>query len=93
MVKACDMIGDIYLPADTSREVARGIAGEMRQILNRDLDEVDIAFEATLFDRQINREHMLAAWGYLDASERRAWKIFLDYDRYVEQERIKNADQ
>jgi hypothetical protein len=84
--------GDMYLPAGQSREVALRIAGEMRQILNRDLEEIDIALEVTLYDCQVDREEMLAAWGYLDAGERRAWKNFLDYETFLENERRKHAD-
>lgn len=86
-----ELKGDMYLPAGVSREVALKIAGEMRQILNRDLDEVDIALEVTLFEDQIESEIKLAAWGYLDASERRAWKNFINFEEFVRNEK-RNAD-
>lgn len=92
MPKVTEMLGDHYLPVGSDREVALKIAGEMRQILNRDLEEIDIALEATLYEALIDREDMLAAWGYLNAGERRAWKNFLDYESFLESERIKHAD-
>lgn len=91
MTKVCEILGDLYLPADISREVATRIAGEMRQILNRDLEEIDIALEVTLYKCQTDPNEMLAAWGYLDAPERRAWKNFLDYEQFLADHRLKNA--
>lgn len=77
MTKVSELIGDCYLPEGMSREVALRIAGEMRQILNRDLDEIDVSLEVTLYEDHIDSENKLAAWGYLNASERRTWKAFL----------------
>lgn len=92
MTKVTEIKGDLYLPVGMSREVALRMAGEMRQIMNRDLDEIDIALEVTLYESLVDSEHKLAAWGYLDASERRAWKNFLNWKEFVRDERARNAD-
>jgi hypothetical protein len=86
MTNVTELVGDSYLPAGVSREVALRIAGEMRQIMARDLEEVDIALEVTLYESQMDKEQMLGAWGYLGAPERRAWKSFLDYETYLKNE-------
>ena len=53
------------------------VAGEMRQILNLDLEEVDIACAAYLFNNELDSEVLIAAWEYLNAGERRAWREYV----------------
>jgi hypothetical protein len=82
MAKVSDMIGDFAEPRGDSgysvdHDIAIRIAGEMRQILNMDLEEIDIAFKAYLFNRTIDSEEMIAAWSHLNAGERRAWREFV----------------
>jgi hypothetical protein len=91
MSKVSELKGDSYLPEGMSRGVALKMAGEMRQILNRDLEESDIALEVTLYEVTMTNEEKLAAWGYLDAGERRAWKNFLDYETFLENERRRHG--
>ncbi|HXN96009.1 MAG TPA: hypothetical protein VN879_16005 [Candidatus Acidoferrales bacterium] len=82
MAKVTDMIGDYADPrGDSGRSVdeerAIQLAGEMRQILNRDLEEVDIALEAYLYNCQVDQDEMIAAWDHLNAMERRAWREYV----------------
>jgi hypothetical protein len=58
-------------------DVATRIAGEMRQIMNRDLEEIDIGLEAHLYNGGVDQEEMIAAWEHLNAGERRAWREFV----------------
>jgi hypothetical protein len=88
------MIGDFAEPRGDSgysvdTDVALRIAGEMRQILNRDLEEIDISLEVTLYNCQIDAEEMIAAWEFLNSGERRAWTQYLRYEEFLESERLK----
>lgn len=53
------------------------VSGEMRQILNLDLEEVDIACAAYLFNNELDSEVLIAAWEHLNAGERRAWREYV----------------
>lgn len=94
MTKVSDMIGDYAEPRGDSgysvdQDHAARLAGEMRQILNRDLDEVDVALEAQLYSRTTDSEDMIAAWSHLNAGERAAWRRFVNYDEYLRNEERK----
>lgn len=58
-------------------DVATQIAGEMRQIMNRDLEEIDIGLEAHLYNAKQDQEELIAAWEHLNAGERRIWREFV----------------
>lgn len=58
-------------------DIALRIAGEMRQILNMDLEEIDIGLKAYLFNAQVEQEELIAAWEHLNAGERRAWREYV----------------
>lgn len=86
MAKVSDMIGDYADPrGDSGRsvdtDIAIKVAGEMRQILNLDLEEVDIALKAYLFNCGVDSEELIAAWDHLNAGERRAWREFVRMGR------------
>lgn len=92
MVQVAEMIGDCYLPEGFRREIAKRLAEDMREIMNADREEVLIAAAARLYDSQCDSEEKLAAWGFLNAPERRAWKNFLGYERFLLDEKLKNVD-
>lgn len=81
MAKVAQMIGD-FAPAageagrGIDHEVASRLAGEMRQILNRDLEEADIALEVYLYHLTLDQDEYIAAWEHLNAMERRGWRIY-----------------
>lgn len=94
MAKVSDMIGDFAEPRgdagySVDHDIAARIASEMRQILNRDLDEVDVALEARLYNRSIDSEELIAAWGLLNAGERATWKRFVNYEEWLRNEELK----
>lgn len=97
MAKVSDMIGDYAEPRgdlgySVDHDIATRIAGEMRQILNQDLDEADIATAVQVFNRLIDAEEMIAAWAHLNAGERASWRNFVNYDEYLQaQERKRDA--
>jgi hypothetical protein len=96
MAKVRDMIGDYAEPRGDSgysvdTDVALRIAGEMRQILNLDLDEIDISLEVQIYNRSADSEELIAAWEHLNAGERRAWRQFVNYDEFVKTEKLKHA--
>jgi hypothetical protein len=70
MVKVSDMIGDDdhsgALPGwHIPQEIAENVANEMRELL-----EAIYKYNCVL-----DQDVQLAAWGYLNAMERRAWKL------------------
>ncbi len=82
MAKVSDMVGDYAEPRgdagySVDHDVAIRVAGEIRQILNMDLEEIDIALKAYLFNRSVDSEELIAAWDHLNAGERRAWREFV----------------
>lgn len=82
MAKVSDMIGDYCDPRGNSgfavdHDIAARIAGDMRQIMCMDLDEIDIGLKAYLFNIEIEQEEMIAAWELLNPGERRAWREFV----------------
>jgi hypothetical protein len=93
MVQVTEMIGDCYLPEGFRREIATRLAQDMREIMNADREEVLIAASVRLYESQCDSNEKLAAWGYLSASERRAWKGFLGYEKFVSSKKLKNVDQ
>lgn len=94
MTKVSDMIGDYAEPRGDSgyavdQEEAASIAGHMRQILNRDLEEIDVATEAQIYNRAVGQDEMIAAWELLNAGERASWRRFVNYDEWFRLEEIK----
>lgn len=82
MTKVSDMIGDYAEPRgnlgySVDHDIAARIAGEMRQIMNMDLEEIAIGLKAYLFNTQVETEEMIAAWELLNPGERRAWREFV----------------
>lgn len=81
-MKVSEFLKDSHTPqGDLGRSVdidlALKLAGEMRQILNMDLEEIDIGVKAYLFNASVDTEEMIAAWEHLNAGERRAWKEYV----------------
>lgn len=70
-----DPRGDLGRSVDI--DLALKLAGEMRQILNMDLEEIDLGLKAYLFNASVDTEEMIAAWEHLNAGERRAWREFV----------------
>jgi hypothetical protein len=56
------------------------ISGEIRRILNLDLDEIDIATQVQIYDSSLSNEDRLAASSLLSPAERRAWQMFVNYE-------------
>ena len=56
------------------------ISGEIRRILNLDLDEVDIATQVQIYDASLSTEDKLAASLLLKPAERSAWQMFVNYE-------------
>jgi hypothetical protein len=92
MVKVTDMIGDYAHPAgDAGRDVdqveAMSLANNLRGLLNADLDEDTIAM--FVYDRTFvlneDQDLFIAAWEFLNAGERRAWKIYFDNGKKLSQ--------
>lgn len=81
MAKVSEMIGDFAAPQGEGGravpwEVANRIAGEIRQVMNEDLSEEDMAVQAYCLNIYLQRDQdeLIAAWDLLNARERRAWK-------------------
>lgn len=91
MAKVADMLGDYTDPIPDSAyqvpwEIANRIAAQRRLILNRDLDESDIALEIKLYSRSLTNDEYMASDLYLNAGERRSWRDFLNYDEFLQRE-------
>ena len=86
-MKVSDYLRDYVDPrgpvSEVDHEIAVQCAGHMRQIMNRDLEEVDIATEAELFAIGTDSEVMMAAWDHLNPGERAAWKKFVRYEEWL----------
>lgn len=67
------------LGVNVDHDVATQIAGQMRQILNLDLEETDIATAAYAYNVELatKQEEFIAAWEFLNAGERRAWREYV----------------
>ena len=65
------------LGATVDHDTATAIAGQIRQIMARDLEEVDIGLEAFLYNNTLDADQFIAAWEFLNPGERRAWKAFV----------------
>jgi hypothetical protein len=82
MAKVSDMIGDYAEPRgdagySVDHEVAMRLASDIRAIMNADREEDLIAASAFLYNSQCDHEELIAAWEFLNAGERRAWKEFV----------------
>ena len=79
-------VSNFFVPG----EVVKRTAAEMRQILNRDLDEIDIQLEVQLYTASLGQDVLEAVWEeILNASERRAWKNFLSLDEFIRDETLR----
>lgn len=83
-MKVSEFIKDSHDPrgnlgVDVDPDVAMGIAGQIRQILNLDLEEADIATAAHIYNLELGakQDEFVAAWEFLNAGERRAWREFV----------------
>jgi hypothetical protein len=93
MPKVTDMIGDAAQPRGelgyaVPDHIAQRICGEMRRIMNQDLEECDIAMDAHLFNLECCRhdaEELIAAWEFLNPGERRAWRAFVEMGKRANQ--------
>lgn len=67
------------LGVGVDHDVATAIAGQIRQILNLDLEEADIATAAYIYNSELatKQEEFIAAWEFLNPGERRAWREFV----------------
>ena len=70
-------------------EVIAQIVGEMRRILNQDLDETDIALAVQIYNDSLKPEHLLIAWETMGSTERASWKAFAAYDEWLRNQRLK----
>lgn len=82
MAKVSDMIGDYAEPRgdlgySVDHEIAQRLADGMRKVMNADREERLISAAAHLFNSQCDHEELIAAWGLLNAGERRAWREFV----------------
>lgn len=69
------------------------IAGEIRRILNLDLDEVDIATQVEIYDSSLTNEDRLAASLLLKPAERSSWQMFLNYEDWrLRQEMMRDRE-
>ena len=87
MTKVSEMIGDFAHPAGEAGrsvplEIAEECAAEIRQMINRDLEEPQIALNCYLYNCQVDQEEIIAAWDYLNAGERRAYKEYVRLGKY-----------
>jgi hypothetical protein len=97
MTKVSDMLGHFAEPRGNSgysveHEDAVRIVIEMRRIMGMDLDELDVATAAQIYNGSVDGEEMIAAWELLNAGERRAWRNFVEYEEFLKVERLKHVD-
>lgn len=97
MTKVADMIKGYGDPRGNLgySDIGHGIkvAGEMRRILNLDLDEVDIATQIEIYHSTLSNEDLLAASLHLNAGERSSWRMFLNYDEWKRNQELKRVDR
>jgi hypothetical protein len=72
-------------------KTAPRISGEIRRILNLDLDEVDIATQVQIYDSSLSTEDKLAASLLLSPGERRSWQMFVNYEDWRLKEEMMRA--
>lgn len=97
MTKVSDMVGHFAEPRGDSgysvdHDIAMRIVVEMRRIMSMDLDELNLATAAQIYNGSVDGEEMIAAWGILNAGERRAWRNFVEYEEFLKIERLKHVD-
>ena len=65
------------------------IADECRRILALDLDEIDIATAVQVYtaEMQDKQDEWLAAWECLNSWDRSSWKRYMDYDKWLEEQK------
>ena len=85
MVQVTDMLKDTADPRGTmgysvDQEKAQDLAETMRRLLNSDMEEWELAIKIYFENIELNQdqEMLIAAWEYLNAGERRAWKLFVE---------------
>ena len=88
MTRVSEMIGDYAHPAgevgrDVDQAHARLIADCMRDVLNKDLPEEAIAVLVHGFCAKLSTDLYVAAWDFLNAGERRAWKAYTNYEEWL----------
>jgi hypothetical protein len=88
MPKVKEMLGDTAVPAgevgrDIDQEQAMGVANGMRMLLLADLPEEAIARGVHVFSAELDSDLYVAAWEFLNAGERRAWKAYMNYEEWL----------
>lgn len=86
MAKVADMIGDYAEPRgdagySVDHDDAVRLAENMRAVMNADREEALIAAAAWTLNLQCDQDELIAAWEFLNAGERRAWREFVRLGR------------
>lgn len=94
-MKVSDILADYSDPlCGISLDVAERVAGEIRRLICLDLDECDIAVQVQIYNAEVCKDELQAAWWLLrdESRVRTAWKKYLDYETWLKFEKLKNAD-
>jgi hypothetical protein len=88
MAKVSDMLRGIDDPMGTigyieDQAKAADLAETMRRLLRSDMEEWELAIKIHEENKFLNEDQdlFIAAWRYLNAGERRAWKLFVEAGR------------
>ena len=93
-MKVQDLIGNYTDPRgeagrDVPTELAEAMASDMRLLLESDLDEVSMSHQVRIYSRNMDQDLFVAAWEFLNAMERRAWRAYVSYEEWLKLEWVR----